>query len=59
MLHILYILHILHISQSYARIKVDSYDSLSLEKTLTWHNVITLIELVFKKNQSNYCCIYS
>ena len=32
------------ISQKYARIKVDSYDSLPLEKTLTFHNVITLIK---------------
>ena len=29
---------------SYARIKVDSYDSLPLEKTLTFHNVILLIK---------------
>ena len=31
-------------SHIYARIKVDSYDSLPLEKTLTFHNVIILIK---------------
>ena len=30
-------------SHNYARIKVDSYDSLSLEKTLTFHNVIIML----------------
>ena len=29
---------------NYARIKVDSYDSLPLEITLTFHNVITRIK---------------
>ena len=28
------------ISHNYAKIKVDSYDSLSLEKTMTFHNVV-------------------
>ena len=37
------------ISHNYAKIKVDSYDSLALEKTLTLHNVITLIKLTFLK----------
>ena len=32
------------ISHNYARIKINSYDSLSLEKTLTLHNVIILIK---------------
>ena len=31
-------------SHNYGRIKIDSYDSLSLEKTLTLHNVIILIK---------------
>ena len=45
------------ISHSYARIKVDSYDSLPLEKTLTLHNVIILIKLVLNKNQKH--CYYN
>ena len=46
------------ISHNYARIKVDSYDFLPLEKPLTLHNVIILIESVFNKNQ-NTTVIYS
>ena len=42
------------ISHNYANIKVDSFDSLSLEKTLTFHKVITLIKSVFNKNQNHY-----
>ena len=42
-------------SHNYAKIKVDSYDSLHLEKTLTLHNVIILIKLVFEgKNHYQY-----
>ena len=40
--------------KNYARIKIESNDSLPLEKTLTLHNVIILISLVFKKNKSHY-----
>ena len=43
------------IYQNYAIFKVDSYDSLCLEKTLTFRNVI-LIKSVFNKDQSNYYC---
>ena len=32
------------ISHNYAKIKVDSYDSLPLEKTMTFHNVIILVK---------------
>ena len=39
------------ISHNYARIKINSYDSLPLEKTLTLHNVIILIKSVFNKVQ--------
>ena len=46
------------ISHNYARMKVDSYDFLPLEKPLTLHNVIILIEPVFNKNQ-NTTVIYS
>ena len=34
--------------------KIDSYDSLLLEKTLTLHNVIILIRSVLNKDQNHY-----
>ena len=40
-------------SHNYAKIKVDSYDSLPLEKILTFY-VIILIKSVFNKNQNHY-----
>ena len=42
------------ISQNYAKIKVDSYDLLPLEKTMTFHGVIKLIKSVFSKDKNNY-----
>ena len=42
------------ISHNYAKAKVDSYDSLPLEKTLTFHNVIIYIKPVWKKYQNRY-----
>ena len=42
------------ISYNYAAIKVDTYDSFPLEKTMTLRNVITLVRLVWNKNKSNY-----
>ena len=42
------------ISHTYAKIKVDTYDSLPLEKTMTFHNVIILIKLVLNKDKNNY-----
>ena len=42
------------ISHNYAKIKVDSYDSLPLEKAMTFHNVIILIKSVFNKNENIY-----
>ena len=41
------------ISHNYARIKIDSYDSLPLEKTLTLHNVTIFIKSVFNKDRNN------
>ena len=38
---------------NYAKIKVDSYDLLTLEKTMTFHNAVMLIESVFNKDKSN------
>ena len=40
-------------SQYYAKIKVDSYNSFPIEKTLTLH-VITLIKSVLNKNKNHY-----
>ena len=42
------------ISHNYTKITVDSYDSLPLEKTLTFHNAIILIKSVFNKDKNNY-----
>ena len=42
------------ISHNFARIKVGSYDSLPLEKTMTLHNIIIHIKSVFNKDQ-NHC----
>ena len=42
------------ISHNYVEIKIVSYDSLPLQKTLTLHNVIILIQSVFNKDKNNY-----
>ena len=42
------------IFHNYAKIKVDLYDSLTLEKRMTFHNVIILIKWVFNEDESNY-----
>ena len=41
------------ISHNYPTVKVDSYDSLPLEKTMTFHNVIILIKSVWNKDKNN------
>ena len=41
------------ISHNYAKIKVDSYQSSTLEKTLTVHNVTMLINSVFNIDRNN------
>ena len=47
------------ISHNYVKIKVHSYDSLPLEKTLTFHNVIIHIMSVWNKDQNHhYCSIF-
>ena len=45
-------------SGNYAKIKIDSYNSLPLEKTLTLVNVIILIKLVFNKDKNYYDNIF-
>ena len=41
-------------SHNFAKIKVDSYDSLPIEKILTVHNVIILIKSVLNKYKNHY-----
>ena len=41
-------------SHYYAKIKVDSYESLFIEKRFTLHNVIILIKSVLNKVKSHY-----
>ena len=42
------------IFHNYAIIKVDSYNSLPLEKTMTLRNVVILVKSVWNKDKSNY-----
>ena len=42
------------ISHNYAKIKVGSYDSLLLEKTMTSYDVIILIRSVFNEDKNTY-----
>ena len=41
------------INDNYARIRIDSFNSLPRDKTLTFHNVIMLIKSVVNKNENN------
>ena len=41
-------------SYNYAKIKIDSNDSLPLEKAFTLHNVVILIKSIFNKDQNHY-----
>ena len=49
-----FMMEFMFFSYNYAKIKIDSHDSLPLEKTSTLHNVIILIKLVFNKYQTHY-----
>ena len=42
------------INHNFGRIRIDSYDSLPIEKLLTFHNVIILIKSVVNKNKNEY-----
>ena len=44
------------ISHNYAKIKVDSHDSLPLEKAMIFHVVVIFIKSVFNKDKNNYYC---
>ena len=43
-----------NINHNFARIRIDSYNSLPIEKILTFHNVIILIKSVVNKNKNHY-----
>ena len=45
------------INYSFARIRIDSYNSLPIEKALTVHDVVILIKLVVNENKNN--CYYN
>ena len=42
------------INHNFRRIRIDSYNSLPIEKILTFHNVIILIKSVASKNKNHY-----
>ena len=42
-----------NINDNYARIRIDSFNSLPRDKTLTLHSVIMLIKSVVNKNENN------
>ena len=42
-------------SHYFAKIKIDSYDSLPIEKRLTLDNVIIVIKTVLNKDKNHYC----
>ena len=41
-------------NQNFRNTKIDSYNSLPIEKILTFYNVIILIKSVVKKNKHDY-----
>ena len=42
------------VNHDFARIRIDSYNSLSIEKILTFHNDTILIKSVVNKNKNRY-----
>ena len=44
----------LSINHNFARIRIDSYDSLPIEEVLTFHNVMKLINSVSNRYKNNY-----
>ena len=45
------------INHNFGKIRIDSYNALTIEKILTFHNVVILIKSVVKKNKNN--CYYN
>ena len=46
--------HIYFFSHYFAKLKVDSYGSLPIEKRLTLHNVIIHIKLILNEDKNHY-----
>ena len=42
-------------THNYAKIKIKLYESLTLVKTMIFHNIIILIKSVWNKDQNHYC----
>ena len=42
------------VNHSFGRIRIDSYNSLPIEKILTFHNAIILIKSVVNKNKNEH-----
>ena len=42
------------INHHFVTIRIDSYNSLPIEKMLTFHNVIILVKSVVNKNENHY-----
>ena len=47
-----------NIDRNFARIRIDSYNSLPIERILTFHNVIILIKSVIEEQKINYSNIF-
>ena len=47
--------HILF-SHNFTKIKVNSYDSLTIQRRLTFHSAIIHIKPVLIKDENHYCC---
>ena len=45
-------------NHNFGKIRIDSYNSLPIEKILIFHNVIMLIKSVVNKNKKNTTIIY-
>ena len=43
------------INHNFEEIRIDSYNSLPTEKTLTFHNVIVLVKSAVNNNENTYC----
>ena len=48
----------MYVNHNFGKIRIDSYNSLPVEKMLTFHNVIILIKSVVNKNKNNYYNIF-
>ena len=44
------------INHNFGKIRINSYNSLPIEKVFTFHNVIIIIKSVVNKNKNEYYC---